>query len=140
MKGFVFTLIYLVCLNAYACRTVQWSDSEWIENSNSVYVVRVLSVTALGVEDFAFSYSDFPYREALISSRFSSEIDVVVLDNLKGKELSRTTVKLNECGGGNPKLANVGVLYQTGNRWHIKHGVNIVLLSKEALTKQSNTD
>lgn len=125
-------IVFLIMLSSrvYACQELNWDESEWAKNSNSVYVVRVVGVSA--PELLGVSYSDDLVREAVVTSRMDKEVSFVVYETLKGEPREKNTALLNWCRGGEVKLGYVGVLYGMSKDWHLKLGISAITATKNA--------
>ena len=132
----IIATIFILSGRVYACQELNWDESKWAKNSNSVYVVRVVGVSA--PELLEASYSSDVVREALVTSRMDKEVSFVVYETLKGEPKERSIVLLNWCRGGEVKLGYVGVLYGLHKDWHLKLGINAITATKNALTNVSN--
>jgi len=119
--------------NLMACQELNWDESAWTKNSESVYIVRVVGISVPEMLDVP--YSTDSVREALVTSRMDKEVSLVVYETLKGKSQKKAKVLLNWCKGGEVKLGHVGVLYGLAKEWHVKLGINAIAVSKKALTK-----
>lgn len=132
----IIAFLFICSGEVYACQELNWDESEWARNSNSVYVVRVVGVSA--PELLESSYSSDVVREAVVTSRMDKEVSFIVYETLKGEPKEKSIVLLNWCRGGEVKLGYVGVLYGMSKDWHLKLGVNAITATKNALTNVSN--
>jgi len=132
----VLLLLFFFSYDSFACRELQLSESSWAEKSNSVYVVRVVGISAPNLINAPFSTDVI--RDALITERFDKIVSLVVYETLKGSDKKLMEVTINWCGGGEVKLGFVGVLYGSERKWHIQLGLSAVSAFKEALTSHSN--
>lgn len=122
--------------NLFACKEVNWDEPEWAKNSSSIYVVRIVGISA--PEMSKLPYTTDSVRDLLAMSRMDKEVSLIVYETLKGKSQEKSTVLLNWCGGGEVKLGYVGVLYGFAKEWHVKLGSNAITATKKALTNVSN--
>ena len=132
----VLLLLLLFSYDSLACREFQLPESSWFEKSNSVYVVRVVGISAPTL--IYAPYSTDVFREALVTDRFDKIVSLVVYETLKGSDNQLMEVTINWCGGGEVKLGFVGVLYGLEQKWHIQSGLSAVSAFKAALTRYSN--
>jgi len=128
----VILLLFFYSYDSFACRTLQLSESSWAEKSNSVYVVRIVGISAPNLINVPYSADQI--EEALITTYLDKEVSLVVYETLKGTEKKLMDVPISWCGGGEVKLGFVGVLYGSANRWHIIIGDNAVSAFKKAYT------
>jgi hypothetical protein len=128
----IFLFLFFYSYDSLACRTLELSESSWIERSNSIYVVRVVGVSAPTLVNVP--YSNDQMWEAIITTELDKRVSLVVYETLKGSDKKIAEVTINWCGGGEVKLGSVGVLYGSDHQWHIKSGINAVTAFKEALT------
>ena len=131
----VFLLFFFYSYDSFACRELKLTELSWLERSNSVYVVRVVGVSAPTLIDTP--YSTDIISDALVTNRLDKNVSLVVYETLKGSDKKLMEVTISWCGGGEVKLGFVGVLYGSDQNWHIQSGISVVSAFKEALTSYS---
>lgn len=119
---------------SYACRELDWSPSEWAENSNAVYIGKIVRISS--VQEAARPKPD-PTAAAIDANMKDRALSIRVIETLKGKPMENLDINISWCGGGSGSVADEVVTFQLGKKWHIKSSGAAITETKAALTNHS---
>ena len=131
LKATICSLIF--CFeSANSCAERSWTLEEWAQNSSEVYIGRIVSISIpeLEREEFLETEDYLWKRNANRILRFK------IYESLKGFEVDLIQISLDWCAGGSPELGVLTILYNTGNKWHVKPNDSAIRIARESLTNR----
>lgn len=127
-------LLFIFSQYGQACQELIWSSEEYAHNSNLVYIGLITSMKLPETDEPIDINSYFNSR------RLSGDVEVnlKVVQTLKGENVKAMQIPLNWCRGGQYELGDLVVAYKFGGQWHVKSTKLAINQSIKALTRPAN--